>query len=246
MACVTGFIQLMRSRHKHVDSGGDLRLGFAFAGALFIAWLFPTLSRYGNPFIGSTFAAIILLVGVLLLSNLFTVDRRMSDDSMRRPGVGGALGWSVVVLSVLVFQWPTYMGSRSSEWIAVDNRVERAIYRTLTEHNVANRPATVFVTSAANLSSDLLQFRALVAQIPLTVTGPPFSSDLAKYHALIASSDYVVTGDQGAFRENIRLPFYPLQNTLVAELKADPTFTLLATVPTHDGLNIYIFGRKRS
>jgi hypothetical protein len=138
------------------------------------------------------------------------------------------------------------MGSRSSEWIAVDNRVERAIYRTLTEHNVANRPATVFVTSAANLSSDLLQFRALVAQIPLTVTGPPFSSDLAKYHALIASSDYVVTGDQGAFRENIRLPFYPLQNTLVAELKADPTFTLLATVPTHDGLNIYIFGRKRS
>ena len=40
------------------------------------------------------------------------------------------------------------------------------------------------------------------------------------------------------------MPFYAVQGRVVGELKADRGFTLLATVPTYQGLNLYVFARK--
>ena len=117
------------------------------------------------------------------------------------------------------------------------------MYRAIVDHAAGN-VATVFVTSAANLNADLLQFRARADHAALTGVGPPFSRDIRDYQALIAASDYVVSGDQGAFREGRHLPFYEVQGLLLTELKADPGFTLLTTVPTHEALNIYVFARK--
>jgi hypothetical protein len=219
------------------------RVALAIAGALFLAWLFPTVSRYGNPFIGSTFTAILLFVGILLLRSLFLVDACTTGSKVRVLRHGTIIGWGAVILAVLAFQWPPRLGDRNSEWVIVDNRVERAVYRALVDHS-AGRQATVFVTSAAHLSSHLLEFRARVDQAPLTVLGPPYSSNIQDYRLLIAASDYVVSGDQGAFRENTRLPYYGLQNVLLTELKADTRFALLTMVPTYGGLNIYVFGRK--
>ena len=50
---------------------------------------------------------------------------------------------------------------------------------------------------------------------------------------------------QGAFRENQRLPLYVVQGAVVSELKANPDLRLLAAIPAHGGLNIYVFGRER-
>jgi hypothetical protein len=209
-----------------------LRAGLGMIGALLLAWLVPTASRYGNPFIGSTFAALILFGGVLLLRSLFVV----------RP-LGAALGWAAVLLGLLAVEPPPRLGTRSAAWVVNDNRIERAVYRAIVEH-VDGNAATVFVTNAGNLNADLLQFRARVDEAALTFHGPPLSADLEDYRGRIATSDYVVAGDKGAFRENSRLPGHALQDALVAMLAGDPAFGWLATVPTAEGLRIYVFGRK--
>ncbi len=244
LACVAGLAYLVTRRGKGVDVR-RVRMGLAFIGALFLAWLLPTLSRYGNPFIGSTFAAILLFAGVLLVRSLFLVDGAARGAAVGRPRLGTLLGWGAVALAMLAFEWPQQQGTKNSEWALVDNRVERAVYRAIVDDTTGRR-ATVFVTSAGHLSAHLLQFRALVDQAQLTLLRPPFSSDIRDARTQIAASDYVVSGDQGAFRENTRLPFYQFQDVLVEELKADPGFALLATVPAHGGLNIYVFGRKQA
>jgi hypothetical protein len=230
-----------------------VRLAVAMLGALFLAWLVPTVSKYGNPFTGSTFAALFLFGGVLLLRSLFQLDafrldgaRQLDEARQRQPArrlpLGAAAAWCAVAAAVLCFQGPIGMGNRSTPSVQVDNRVERVVYRTIVDH-AAGEPATIFLTSAANLSADLLRFRALADHLPLHPVGPPFSTDLDDYRSSIASSQYVVTGDAGAFRENRQMPFYGLQNDLVAELRSDPALELLATVPAHDGLNLYVFAR---
>ncbi|MGH7264692.1 MAG: hypothetical protein ACREMB_07530, partial [Candidatus Rokuibacteriota bacterium] len=226
-----GLLHLARRRAPRADGPG-VRGGLAVVGALVLAWLLPTASRYGNPFIGSTFATLLLFVGVLLLRRLFAPGR-----------LGAALGWAAVLLALLAVQMPPALGTKSDARVVSDNRVERAVYRAILEHAGENG-ATVFVASAANLNADLLQFRARVDQAALTFHGIPLSGDLDEYRGRIATSDYVVAGDKGAFRENPRLPGRALQDTLVAELAGDPGFSRLATVPTADGLSIYVFGRK--
>jgi hypothetical protein len=218
------------------------RLVLATLGAVFLAWLVPTSSKYGNPFTGSTFAALLMFAGVLLLRSLFLVDGSLDARPARRPPVGAVLAWCAIAAAVACFKGPAGLGNRASESIQVDNRAERAVYRTIVDH-VAGEPATVFVTSAANLNADLLRFRALADHLPIHPVGPPFSVDLDDYRSHIAASDYVVTGEPGAFRENRQLPFYALQAALVEELRSDPTFELLATIPAHDGLDLYVFGR---
>ena len=99
------------------------------------------------------------------------------------------------------------------------------------------------MTSAANLSADLLRFRALADHLPISAMGPPLSTDLDLYRKMIAQSQYVVSGDPGAFRENRQLPLYEMQDEVVAELRSDPTLELLATVPGQDGLSLYVFSR---
>jgi hypothetical protein len=209
-----------------------LRAGLGMIGALLLAWLLPTASGYDNPFIGATFAALLLFAGVMLLRGLFVF----------RP-LGAALGWAAVLLGLLAFQLPPGLGTRSATWVVNDNRIERAVYRAIVEH-ADGSAATVFVTNAGNLNADLLQFRARADQAALTFHGAPLSGDLHAYRGHIAASDYVVAGDQGAFRENSRLPGHPLQDALVAMLAGDPGFSRLATVPTPEGLSIYVFGRK--
>jgi hypothetical protein len=242
LACLAGLAYLVARRGRAFGPDG-VRVALGVIGVLFLAWLFPTLSRYGNPFTGSAFAAILLFVGVLLLRSLFVLDLR--GNPVGRAGVGTALGWATVLLALLAFRWPAQIGTKTSDWVVTGNRVERAVYRAIADHAAGNG-ATAFMTSAANLNADLLQFRARVDHLPLTLVGAPLSSDLEDFRTRIAASDYVVSGDQGAFQENQRLPMYQLQNTLVSELKADPGFHLLATIPAHQGLNIYVFGRKQA
>ena len=220
-----------------------VKVALVLVGALFLAWLVPSLSRYGNPFTGSAFAAILLFVGVLLVRSLFGTAGLFARHERRRRGLGAALGWSAAVVAVLVFQWPVMLGTRNTDWVLNDNRVERAVYRTIADHAAGN-VASVFVTSAANLNADLLRFRARAEHARLVMAGPPLARDLEIYRAAIEGSDYVVSGDPGAFRENRHMPFYAVQGRVVGELKADPGFTVLATVPTYQGLNLYVFARK--
>ncbi len=240
IACLSGVVYGWRRRDQEFDRVRT-RLVLATCGAIFLAWLPPTLSRYGNPFTGATFAALWLFGGVLLLRSLFLLDWAAPRRGMRG-ALGTALGWGAVAASLLVFRGPAGLGVRTTEWVVIDNRVERAVYRAIVDDAVG-RHAAVFVTSAADLNADLLRFRALVDQVQMRFLGPPFSSDLEDYRQLIGGSDYVVTGDAGAFRENRQLPFYALQDALVTELRSDPEFELLATVPAHEGLNVYVFRR---
>ena len=229
-----------------------VRLAVTMLGALFLAWLVPTVSKYGNPFTGSTFAALLLFGGVLLLRGLFLLDAfrlggaRQLDARQRQPPqrlpLGAMAAWCAVAAAVLCFQGPIGMGNRSTPSVLVDNRVERIVYRTIVDH-AAGEPATIFLTSAANFSADLLRFRTLVDHLPLNIVGPPFSTDLDAFRSSIAASRYVVTGEPGAFRENRQMPFYEVQDELVAELRSDPALELLTTVPAHDGLNLYVFAR---
>lgn len=242
LACFAGLAYLVVRRGKGADLA-RVRLGLAVIGALFLAWLLPTVSRYGNPFIGSTFAAILLFVGVLVVRSLFVLHGVSQGTEERRSRLGTVFGWSAVVLALLAFTWPEQLGTKTSEWVLIDNRVERAVYRTMVDHAAGNS-ATVFVTSAANLNADLLQFRARVDHVSFTLVGDPFSWDIQDYRTRIATSDYVVSGDQGAFRGSAHLPSYQFQNVLVVELMANPALTLLAVVPTHAGLNVYVFGRR--
>jgi hypothetical protein len=242
LASCAAVLHMVGRRGTGVDRE-RLRGALALIGALFLAWLFPSLSRYGNPFTGSTFAAILLFIGVLLLRSLFVVGDVFPRVEGRRRILGPALGWSVITVAVLAFVWPAPLGTKASDWVLNDNRVERAVYRAIADH-AAGKDAKVFVTSAANLNAHLLQFRARVDHVQIAWRGPPFSRDIRDYRGPIATSDYVVSGDQGAFREGRHLPFYEMQGLLVTELKADPSFTLLTSVPTHQGLNIYVFARK--
>lgn len=219
-----------------------IRMVLATLGAVALAWLVPTLSKYGNPFTGATFAALLMFAGVLLLRSLFLIDGPRDARPARRPPVGAVVAWCAIAVAVACFKGPAGLGNRASESVQVDNRAERAVYRTIVGH-AAGEPATVFVTSAANLSADLLSFRARADHLPIHPVGPPFSVDLDDYRSQIAASDYVVTGEPGAFRENRQLPFYALQAALLEELRSDPTLELLATVPAHDGLDLYVFGR---
>jgi hypothetical protein len=241
LAMLTAAAWLWRARGR--VERATVRLVLAMLGALFLAWLVPTWSRYGNPFTGSTFSALVMFAGVLLLRSLFLVSRTQAQRPARRPEVGAVLGWCAVAAALACFKGPIGMGNRSTESVQVDNRVERIVYRTIVEH-AAGEPATVFLTSAANLSADLLRFRALADHVSLSPSGPPFSTNLDDYRSRIAASRYVVSGEAGAFRENRQLPFYALQDELVAELRSDPALELLVTVPAHDGLDLYVFGRR--
>ena len=106
----------------------------------------------------------------------------------RRLAVMGVLfvaGLLAVAAAVLCFKGPAGLGNRATESVQIDNRVELAVYRAIAD-DAAGAPATVFVTSAADLSADLLRFRALVDHVPLSPTGPPFSTELDDYyHELI-------------------------------------------------------------
>jgi hypothetical protein len=242
LAIAAGALHVAARLGEGVDRD-RLKLVLVLIGALVMAWLFPSLSRYGNPFTGSAFAAILLFVGVLLLRSLFASGGRLVRHERRRRWLGAALGWSAVVAAILVFQWPEKLGSRTSDWVLNDNRVERTVYRAIADHAVGNA-ARVFVTSAANLNADLLRFRARAEGARLEMIGAPFAGDIQLYRNQIEWSDYVVSGDPGAFRENRDMPFFGVQGRLVGELKQDPGFMLLATVPTHVALNIYVFARK--
>ncbi len=244
LAVLAGFYRLARRQGRPAERR-QWRTAVAFTAAVSLAWLFPTLSRYGNPFTGSTFVAIVLFAGVLLLRRLFLENDVATERGRWRPTPGALLGWGAVAVALMATRSPMRLGTRATDSVARDNRVERLVYDTIVEHANGNG-ARVFVTNAANLNADLLRYRALVDHSRLEFSGPPFSSDLEEFRRPIGASDYVVTGDQGAFHENNRLPFHQLQNRLVADLRTDSSFTLLATVPAHQGLNIYVFGRKPS
>jgi hypothetical protein len=242
LASGVGALHVVSRLGKGVDRE-RVKVALVLFGALFLAWLFPTLSRYGNPFTGAAFAAILLFVAVLLVRSLFVVGGLFRSHERLRRWVGVALGWSAIALAVLAFRWPAPLGTRTSDWVLNDNRVERTVYRAIGDH-AAGSAATVFLTSAANLNAHLLQFRARADHAPLTLLSPPLSRNVEDYRPLIAASDYVVSGDPGAFREGRHLPLYEVQGRLLAELEADPALAVLATVPTYMGLNIYVFARK--
>jgi hypothetical protein len=221
----------------------QLKVGFGFGAVLFLAWLMPTASRYGNPFIGSTFAAILLFVGVLLLRALFLLDQHWSRRSRGRAPIGIVLGWVAVATALLAFNWPEKLGTKTTDWVVTDNRVEREVYRAIKEPSAADGHfGLVYVTSAANLNGDLLRFRALTDQLPLRFSSLAYSTNVSEHVKAIEGADYVVAGDQGTFRWT-HVPSYKVQGQILEALKTDAGLRLLATVPAHEGLNFYVFGR---
>ena len=112
LASCAGVLHVVGRLSKGVDRE-RVKVALALIGALFLAWLFPSLSRYGNPFTGSTFAAILLFVGVLLVRSLFVADGLFRRDERRRRILGAALGWSAIALAVLAFRWPAPLGTKT-------------------------------------------------------------------------------------------------------------------------------------
>jgi hypothetical protein len=241
LAVVTGVVHLGA---EHAANRWDrLKIGLGVGGVLFLAWLMPTASRYANPFIGSTFAAILLFVGVLLLRALFLLDRHWSWRWTGRLPIGAVLGWVAVTTALLAFPWPAKLGTKTADWVVTDNRVEREVYRAIKEASAADGHfGLVYVTSAANLNADLLRFRALTDQLPLRFFALPYSTNVSEHVKAIERADYVVAGDQGTFR-GTQAPSYKVQNQILGALKMDAGLRLLATVSAYGGLNFYVFGR---
>jgi hypothetical protein len=222
---------------------GRLKVGLGVGAVLFLAWLMPTASRYDNQFIGSTFAGILLFVGVLLLRALFLLDRHWSWRWAGRLPIGAVLGWVAVTTALLAFQWPEKLGTKTTDWVVTDNRVEREVYRAIKEPSAADgHSGLVYVTSAATLNADLLQFRALTDQLPLRFFALPYSTNVSEHVKAIERADYVVAGDQGTFRGTSSAS-YKVQGQILEALKMDAGLRLLATVSAYEGLNFYVFGR---
>jgi len=243
LAVITGLVYL--SANPAASPRPRLTVGLRIGSILLLAWLMPTVSRYNNEFIGATFAAIVLFVGVLLLRSLFLLDRRSPARWARGVPIGAALGWIVIITAVLAFPWPQKVGTRTTEWIETDNRVERAVYRAVANAATAGGSSGwVYVTSAANgLNEHLLRFRALTEQSLLRFFSLPYSTTLAEHVKAIERADYVVAGDQGTFR-GTPATSYKIQDQILDALKMDSGLRLLATVPAYDGLNFYVFGRR--
>jgi hypothetical protein len=254
--------QLMLGQHKYIVVGlaattaiaylatglgfrrARLRVVLTVGSILFLAWLMPTASRYNNLFIGSTFAAILLFVGVLLLRALFLLDQQSPLRWARGIPIWALIGWVGVIAAVLAFPWPQRVGTKTTEWIATDNRVEREVYRAIAKASAADGNfGLVYVTSAANgLNEHLLRFRALSEQLPLRFFSLPYSTSVAEHVEAMQQADYVVAGDQGTFRDTPATS-YQVQDEILAAVKVDPRFQLLASVSAYDGLNFYLFGR---
>jgi hypothetical protein len=217
--------------------------GVAVAGLLFLAWLMPTLSRYGNPFIGATYAAILLFVGVLCLRAVFLSRPRWSGRWLGHPSVVVIVGWAMVIVGLLAFHWPQKLGTKTTDWVVADNRIEREIYRALKEASAPDGySGQVYVTGAATMNEHVLRFRALIDELPLRFFAKPYSANVTEHIAEIEKADYVVAGDQGTFRDS-PLPSYSVQGRILEALKADGHLRQLATISAYEGLNFYVFGR---
>jgi hypothetical protein len=242
LAVVTGLAYL--GTQRAALNRGRLKVVLGVGSVLFLAWLMPTASRYSNSFVGSTFAAILLFVGVLLLRALFLLDRRCPWHWAGRLPIGAILGWAVVTTAVLAFPWPQKVGIKTTDWVVTDNRVEREVYRAIKNASAADGNfGLVYVTSAANgLNEHLLRFRALTNQLPLRFFSLPYSTNVSEHVKAIERADYVVAGDQGTFRETPATS-YKVQNQILDALKVDTGLRLLATVSAYEGLNFYVFGR---
>ena len=235
IAYLTTGVGLLRARVNVVLSLGSI---------LFLAWLMPTASRYNNSFIGSTFAAILLFVGVLLLRALFLLDRQSPLRWTRGIPIGALIAWGGVLAAILVFPWPQKLGTKATDWIVTDNRVEREVYQAIAKAAADGNFGLVYVTSAANgLNEHLLRFRALSEQLPLRFFSLPYSTDIAEHVKAIEKADYVVAGDQGTFRDTPATS-YQVQDQILAAVKLDPSLHLLTTVSAYEGLNFYLFGRQ--
>ena len=220
-----------------------LRVG-AFALVVVMSYASVSISPAKNLVFGSTLATL-LLAGVVMGIRDIT---RAGNRAWKRRAPVAVWALAPVALAaagLVLFHLPPMWGDRYNGLAPIKREVTQNIMQALDR---ARLPAgsTVFLTTAGDVTFNMLDYQALRRQANYRVTGNPFDNRVDDYYAsVIAGYSAVLTSEPGTLTVYPNLPSTPIQNQLIAMLDARDDFTMIQRVPVTGqavGYRLYVRG----
>lgn len=200
----------------------------------------PTSNPIKDAYLAVVFDFLLVFVSLLIARAFLTT---------RKSGLvrtGSAVVWTLLVLaSVYLDKWPMYWGEVTRPDTVRRNAYMRDLYEGILSHDPARTGQVLIGVSGVFVNADGLGYMAdKDGMTSINFVSDFTDNNLAHFEQLLDKSQFVIIGDADNPEDDPHTPYSAMLDRTVPMVRSRHDFELIATCPTQDGKNYYLYQRR--